>query len=128
MRRRKRQSSCRASAPFRAAEHLRSDAEIAFYLEDMLVDGDMRAVPIALRTVADAFGGMSALAEKTCLSPETLYRTLSRGEAPRFGDMAAILAAFGLRLWVRSADAGRVGRRAGFFANSPLRRSGLKVK
>src|SRR6185312_5154580 len=43
-----------ASVPFRAADHLRSSAEIAAYIEAMLVDGDARAVPIALRTVADA--------------------------------------------------------------------------
>ena len=44
-------------APFRAAGHLRNDAEIALYLEEMLADGDARAVPVALRTVADALGG-----------------------------------------------------------------------
>ena len=45
-----------ASAPFRAADHLRTDAEIAAYIESMLADGDARAVPVALRTVADAIG------------------------------------------------------------------------
>src|SRR5687768_8778252 len=64
------------SVPFRAADHLRSDVEIAAYIESMLADGDARAVPIALRTVANAVGGMAALAEKTGLSRETLYRTL----------------------------------------------------
>jgi DNA-binding phage protein len=42
------------STPFRAADHLRTEAEIAVYIEEMLADGDARAVPIALRTVADA--------------------------------------------------------------------------
>lgn len=60
------------SVPFRAAVHLRSDAEIAAYIEAMLADGDARAVPIALRTVAEAVGGIGALAEKTGLSRETL--------------------------------------------------------
>ena len=55
------------SVPFRAADHLRSDVEIAAYIESMLADGDARAVPIALRTVAEAVGGMAALAEKTGL-------------------------------------------------------------
>jgi DNA-binding phage protein len=53
------------SAPFRAAEHLRTNAEIALYIEEMLSDGDAHAVPVALRTVADALGGLGALAEKT---------------------------------------------------------------
>ncbi len=88
------------SCPFRAAEHLRSEAEVAAYIEAMLEDGDPRAVPIALRTVAEAVGGMAALARKTGLSRETLYRTLSSRGNPRLDSLAAILAAFGLRLTV----------------------------
>lgn len=67
----------------------------------MLADGDPRAVPVALRAVADAAGGMKALAEKTGLSRETLYRTLSERGNPRLDTLTAILAAFGLRLSVR---------------------------
>jgi len=71
----------------------------------MLADGDERAVPVALRTVADAVGGMTALAEKTGLSRETLYRTLSARGNPRLDTLAAILAAFGLRLSVQPRQA-----------------------
>jgi probable addiction module antidote protein len=67
----------------------------------MLEDGDARAVPIALRTVAEALGGMAALAERTGLSRETLYRTLSKDGNPRLDTLAALLDAFGLRLTVR---------------------------
>lgn len=100
------------STPFRAAYHLRNDAEISLYIEEMMADGDARAVPVALRTVADALSGMSALAEKTGLSRETLYRTLSDKGNPRLDTLAAILAAFGLRLSVRPAGKGRT-RQAG---------------
>ncbi len=72
--------------------------EIAIYIEEMLADGDARAVPVALRTVADALGGMGVLAEKTGLSRETLYRTLSEKGNPRLDTLAVILAVFGLRL------------------------------
>lgn len=99
-----------ASVRFRAADHLRSSAEIAAYIEAMLVDGDARAVPIALRTVADALGGMNALAERTGLSRETLYRTLSDKGNPRLDTLASLLAAFGLRLSVQPAQKSR-GRR-----------------
>jgi probable addiction module antidote protein len=99
-----------ASVPFRAADHLRSDDEIAIYIEEMLADGDSRAVPLALRTVADALGGLTALADKTGLSRETLYRTLSEKGNPRLDTLAAILAAFGLRLSVRSAKKSRSRR------------------
>jgi len=59
----------------------------------MLEDGDARAVPVALRTMVDAVGGMTALADKTGLSREMLYRTLSeraiRG-CVRFGSPATL--------------------------------------
>ena len=45
-----------ASVPFLAADHLRNAEEITGYIQAMLVDGDALAVPIALRTVADALG------------------------------------------------------------------------
>jgi len=91
------------SLPFNPVDHLGSEAAIAAYIEAMLEDGDARAVPVALRTVAKAVGGMAALADKTGLSRETLYRTLSERGNPRLDTLAAILAAFGLRLTVRQA-------------------------
>ena len=99
------------SRPFKAAKHLRSEAEVAAYIEAMLEDGDARAVPVALRTVVDAVGGMTALADKTGLSRETLYRTLSQRGNPRLDTLAVILAAFGLRLTVQPAQKTR-GRRS----------------
>jgi len=98
------------SRPFKAAAHLRNAAEIAAYIEAMLEDGDARAVPIALRTIAESVGGMTALAQKTKLSRETLYRTLSRNGNPRLDTLAAILAAFGLRLSVLPTDKIRTRR------------------
>jgi probable addiction module antidote protein len=86
--------------PFRTADFLRSDHEIAIYLEGMLEDGDTRLVPIALRTVADAVGGVPALATRTGLSREILYRTLAPNGNPRFDTLGAVLDAFGLRLTV----------------------------
>ena len=54
-------------APFRAAEHLRNEAEIALYIQEILADGDACVAPVMLRTVADALGGMVALAERPAL-------------------------------------------------------------
>ena len=97
------------SRRFNAAEFLRSKVEVAAYIEAMLEDGDARAVPVALRTVAASVGGMAALASKTKLSRETLYRTLSKRGNPRLDTLAAILAAYGMRLSVRPT--GKVRRR-----------------
>lgn len=94
-----------ASAPFRAADHLKNESEVAAYIEEMLSEGDPRAMPVALRTVAEAAGGIAALAEKTGLSRETLYRTLSKKGNPRLDTLVAILSAYGLRLSVRPSHA-----------------------
>jgi probable addiction module antidote protein len=91
---------------------LQSEADIAAYLEAMLEDGDPRVIPIALRTVAEAIGGMRALAEKTGLSRETLYRTLSATGNPRLDTLAAILDVFGLRLSVQATEKRRKRRTA----------------
>jgi len=53
---------------------------------------------------------MIALAEKTGLSRETLYRTLSERGNPRLETLAVILAAFGLRLTVKPAQKSRARR------------------
>ncbi len=72
-----------ASAPFRAADHLRSDVEIAIYIEEMLVDGDARAVPVALRTVARMrWVGWECSPRRPDSDQETLYRTLSEKGTP----------------------------------------------
>jgi len=83
---------------------------VAAYIEAMLEDGDARAVPVALRTVVDAVGGMAALADRTGLSRETLYRTLSERGNPRLDTLAVILEAFGLRLTVQPVRKSRVRR------------------
>jgi DNA-binding phage protein len=51
------------SRPFNASRHLRNEAEVAAYIEAMLEDGDARALPIALRTVADALGRITPQAD-----------------------------------------------------------------
>ena len=66
-----------ASVSFRASKCLRDERDIAAYLEAMLEDGEPRVVPVALRTVADAVGGMAVLTERSGLRRETLYRTLA---------------------------------------------------
>jgi len=53
---------------------------------------------------------MGALADKTGLSRETLYRTLSNKGNPRLDTLAAILAAFGLRLSVQPTKKSRARR------------------
>lgn len=96
-------ASVRASAPYRTADYLRTDADRAAYLEALIEDGDTRDIAIGMRNLAESVGGMGALARKAHLSRETLYRTLSSDGNPRLDTLAVLLAAFGLRLAVKPA-------------------------
>ena len=101
------------SRPFRAAEYLRNEKDIADFLEAVLEDGEPRSLPRALRAVADSMGGIGKLAERTGLSRETLYRTLSERGNPRYDTLFNILTAFGLRVSVvPTRTAPRTHRRA----------------
>ncbi len=73
----------------------------AEYLTDVLEDGNQEEVMIALRQIAQAFGGVPKLAESAKLNATTLYRTLSREGNPELRSMAALLKAMGLRLAVQ---------------------------
>lgn len=53
---------------------------------------------LGLRNVAEALGGMGALAENANLNRETLYRTLSEDGNPRLSSLLSVLEACGLHL------------------------------
>ncbi len=82
-------------------ESLRRDPPFAVeYLNGVLADGDERELMVALRRVAEAFGGISKLAGKANLNATTLYRTLSPKGNPELKSMNSMLKAMGLRLAV----------------------------
>src|SRR5437867_8070081 len=91
-------------------ESLRDADEAAQYLNACLEDDDHRVFLLALRDVADARGGIRALARGTRLNRESLYRMLSRSGNPSLDSLAAVLRACGLRLAVQSTTP-RTGRR-----------------
>lgn len=91
------------SRSFRVADHLKTEAERAAYLEALLEDGDARTITLGLRELAESAGGMAVIAERTGLSRETLYRTLSANGNPRLDTLSALLHAMGLRLSVTPA-------------------------
>lgn len=92
--------------PTRRLEHttnafLQDLEAAALYLEEALADGDIDLFKIALRNVAEArLGGMTALAEKTGLGRESLYKSLSEDGNPRLNTLTGVLKATGLRLSV----------------------------
>ena len=77
------------------------DADFAAeYLTAASEDDDPKTYLTALRKVVEARGGMAAIAEKTHLSRETLYRTLSTRGNPTIKTLSAVLKATGLRFGV----------------------------
>jgi probable addiction module antidote protein len=83
------------------AELYHSDPELALaVINDILADGDQAELLIVLRQMAQAFGGVQAVAEQAHLNPTQLYRTLSPKGNPALSSLSAILKAMGLRLAV----------------------------
>lgn len=82
---------------FSDVDALKDPIYAAVYLEDCLADGDVELFQAALRDVAKAQGGMTAIAEQTSLSRESLYRALSKEGNPRFDTLTKVLGAAGLR-------------------------------
>ena len=91
------------------SEHLESDEDMAAYLEAALEDGDPALIAAALGDIARA-QGMSAIARKTGLGRESLYKALSPDGNPEFSTVLKVVRALGLRLHATSLDAKRRSR------------------
>lgn len=84
------------------AELYRNDPALALELiNSILADGEQAELLIVLRKMAQAFGGVQAVAEQAHLNPTQLYRTLSPKGNPALSSLSAILKAMGLRLAVQ---------------------------
>jgi probable addiction module antidote protein len=83
-------------------ERLKDPEEAISYLntalEEYEKDKDTEAFLLALRTVAEARGGIGELAKKTTLNRQHLYRTLSKKGNPRLDTLDAVLHGLGFRL------------------------------
>ncbi len=73
----------------------------ALYLTDVLEDGEQADLMIALRQMAQAFGGVPSIAGRAHLNPTQLYRTLSAQGNPELRSLTAVLKAMGMRLSVQ---------------------------
>jgi len=79
-------------------EELRDPELAAEYLNAAIEEGSSELFLIALRNVAEAHGGISAIAEATHLNRQTMYRTLSSEGNPTLWTLLTILHAVGLNL------------------------------
>ena len=84
------------------AELYRSDPALALeVINSLLSEGDQAELLIVLRQMAQAFGGVQAVAEQVHLNPTQLYRTLSPKGNLALSNLPAILEAMGMRLAVQ---------------------------
>jgi probable addiction module antidote protein len=74
-------------------------------LESLDNPDDLAGGLLALRTVAEAYGGLGVVAAEAGINRESLYRALSPKGNPTLKTLLAVLKTVGLRLSVEVADA-----------------------
>jgi probable addiction module antidote protein len=79
---------------------LKDKGQARAYLDAALDDSDPRIFLIALRNVTLAQGGLAAVAARSGLNRESLYRALSDKGNPSMQTLTAVLEALGVRLSV----------------------------
>lgn len=82
-------------------EHLKTDEDIAAYLEAVLEDGEPALVTAALGDIARA-KGMTKVSKKTGLGRESLYKALSAEGNPEFATVLKVIHSLGLKLHVEA--------------------------
>jgi probable addiction module antidote protein len=91
---------------------LKDPCEAAAYLNAAIEEDDRAVFLLALRNVAEAQGGMAALARKAHMNRESLYRMLSNKGNPEIRSIFTLLNSMRLRLTVEpKADSERKHRR-----------------
>jgi len=81
-------------------EWLKEPANAAEYLTAAIEDGDREAFLLALRNVAEARGGIAAVAKLSGITRESLYRMLSSRGNPQIKSLVAIMRAMGFSISV----------------------------
>lgn len=87
-----------------AADYLRTETDIAAYLNAALEDGDASVVAAALGDIARV-KGMTRLSKETGITRDGLYKALSPTGNPSFDTVQKVVRAFGLKLDVVAVSA-----------------------
>ena len=82
---------------FDMAEHIKTEADIAAYLNLVLVEGDAAELAHALGIIARA-KGMAEIAQKSGITREALYKALRPNAQPRFDTVNKVMQAMGVKL------------------------------
>jgi len=85
------------------SDRTRAQGYLQLALEELEEDGDMEAFLTALRSVAQAQGGIAHLAEQSGISRQHLYKALSEKGNPQLDTLSRILRGLGFRLRLEAA-------------------------
>ncbi|MBF4989134.1 addiction module antidote protein [Methylophilus sp. 14] len=85
---------------FDMAEHIKTEEDIAAYLNIVLEEGDGAELAHALGVIARA-KGMADIAEKSGITREALYKALRPNAQPRFDTVHKVMQAMGVKLQAR---------------------------
>ena len=87
---------------FEASDYLKSETAIREFLAAAMEDPNPAVFLAALSEVAKA-RGIAALAERSGLGRESLYKTLAPGSKPRYETVCKLVDALGVKLTVKAA-------------------------
>jgi len=82
---------------FDISQYLDSNEMIAEYISQVLEEGDMDELLMAIGNIAKA-KGMSQIAKDTGLGRESLYKTFQEGSKPRFETIIKVLNSLDIKL------------------------------
>ena len=93
------------TTPYDTAEYLKTDEDMAQYLEACFEEAgdDAAFIAKALGNIARA-RGMTQIARDTGLAREGLYKALSENGNPEFATVMKVIKALGLKLHVEAAE------------------------
>jgi probable addiction module antidote protein len=99
----------------REIEELREDREYAVATLQLAMEAldnpeERGGALLSLRAVAEAYGGLGAVAAEAGISRESLYRSLSPKGNPTLKTLVAVLKTLGLRLTVTDPQTAKAGR------------------
>ena len=86
-----------ATRKWDTSEYLDSPEMIHEYLKAAFEDGDSEQLIVAIGNVAKA-QGMTAIARKTNLSRQNLYKALTKDGSPKFNTVKKVIEALGCKL------------------------------
>ena len=90
------------TTPWDSAEYLKTNEDIAAYLDAVLEEGDPALVTHALGIIARA-KGINQIADETGMARESLRSALSAEGKPEFATVMKVINALGFRLHTHAA-------------------------